>query len=311
MLHPTPLSPLYGARATAAPSRYMSAWRRQAMIEFRINDRRGQLEVGQQDVSPTVYLDHWALRSFSDNESLATRLTAALELGNGTLALSWLNLVEFTKVTVEQQARNAEDLLEANLPRVFFLEVEPFSVIRREDELVAGRPPAPPHADLGFLSAFSCLRPTSLNSFTAHDLFQVVQASQLANSFDDLADTVVRRVAALRDELDTNPGFQSAVRRLPCGPRIQRGTRFLLREMLRTLLVDKGTRITRNHAIDLMHAVVPVSYCDFVLLDKHWETQVDRVRSRLKMAGMTVPMGKVFSGKANGVDRFLRELESS
>lgn len=281
------------------------------MIEFRINPR-GDLEVGQRDVPPSVYLDHWALRTFSEKGALATRFTAALESRSGTLALSWLNLAEFTKVTVEQQARNAEDLLEAILPRVFFLEVEPFSVIRREDELLAGGPSALPHADLEFLKAFSSLRPTSLNLFTARDVFQVIQASQLAKkSFDDLADTVVGRIAALRGETDINPKFKSVVRRLPSGPRIPRGTRFLLREMLGALLVDKGTKMTRNQAIDLIHAVVPVAYCDFVLLDKHWETQVDRVRSRLNEANMSVPVGKVFSGKANGVDRFLCELESS
>jgi hypothetical protein len=79
--------------------------------------------------------------------------------------------------------------------------------------------------------------------------------------------------------------------------------------MLRTLLVDKRMKITRNHAIDLLHAVVPVAYCDLVLLDKHWETQVDRVRQRFVAARMRVPMAKVFSARRNGLDRFLTELE--
>jgi hypothetical protein len=280
------------------------------MIEFTIN-KRGYLEVVQRDVSPTVYLDHWALRRFSENPALATRLTAALKSRNGTLALSWLNLAEFTRVKVEKQALHAENLFEANLPRVFLLEVEPFAVIRREDELLAGGPLVPPHADVEFLDAFTHLKPTSLNLFTARDLFRVVQSSGLAERFDHLADTVVGRVEALRDELDTNPEFQSAVRRLPSGPQIQRGTRFILRELVRTLLVDKGTKLTRNQAIDLIHAVVPVAYCDLVLLDKHWETQVDRVRSRFDAAGMAIPIGRVFSGKANGIERFLCELELS
>jgi hypothetical protein len=280
------------------------------MIEFTIN-KRGDLEVVQRDISPTVYLDHWALRRFSENPALATRLTAALKSRNGTLALSWLNLVEFTRVKVEEQARHAENLFEANLPQVFFLEVEPFTVIRREDELLAGGPPTPPHADLEFLDAFTQLKPTSLNPFTARDLFRVVQSSGLAQRFDHLADTVVGRVEALRDKLDTDSEFQSAVRRLPSGPQIQRGTRFILRELIRTLLVDKGTKLTRNQAIDLIHAVVPVAYCDLVLLDKHWEAQVDRVRSRFDAAGMAIPTGRVFSGKANGIERFLCELELS
>ncbi len=280
------------------------------MIEFTIN-QNGILGVIQRDVSPTVYLDHWALRRFSEDSTLATRFTTTLKSRNGTLALSWLNLVEFTKVKIGEQARKAEDLVEANLPQVFFLEVEPFAVIRREDELLEGGPLAPPHADLEFLDAFTYLKPTSLNPFTARDLFSVVQSSGLAGKFDHLADTFIGRIEALRDKLGIDPEFQSAVRRLPSGPQIQRGTRFILRELVRTLLVDKGTKLTRNQAIDLFHAVVPVAYCDLVLLDKHWETQVDRVRSRFDAPGMVIPIGRVFSGKANGIERFLCELELS
>lgn len=273
-------------------------------------NEKGDLVVGQQAISPTVYLDHWALRKFSESQSLATRFTVALKSRKGTLALSWLNLVEFIKVTEEEQARKAESFFEANLPHVFFLDVEPFAVIRREDDLLAGGPPTAPHADVGLLGAFSHLKPTSPNPFTAQDLFRVVQTNQLIPRFDRLADTIVGRIEVLRDELDTNPVFRFAVKRLPSGPQIQRGTRFILRELIRTFLVDKGIRITRNHAIDLMHAVVPVAYCDLVLLDKHWETQLDRVRSRFNEAGMSVPMGKVFSDKATRVDRFLYQMES-
>lgn len=280
------------------------------MIQYTIN-KEGELDVVQRCVPPIVYLDHWALCDFSENQTLAARLIAALKLRDGTLALSWLNLVEFSKITKEEQARKAENLVEAILPRIFFLEVQPFRVIRREDNLLGGGPPAPPHADLDFLRVFIRLKPKSLNPFTAHDLFRVAQANELAKCFDDLADTIIDRVEAMRDEIDTNPEFQSAVRRSPSGPQIQRATRFILRELVRTFLVDKGTKITRNQAIDLLHAIVPVAYCDLVLLDKHWQTQVDCVRSRLNASGIFVPIGRVFSGKGNGRDRFLCELESS
>lgn len=213
-------------------------------------------------------------------------------------------------MTIKDQARRTENLFESNLPRVFFLEVEPFAVIRREDDLLAGSPPAAPHADLELLYVFSQFKPTALKLFTAKDLFRVVQNSGLEKRFNHLADTMVDRVRALRKEMDTNPQFRAKLRRSASGPQIQRGTRFILREMVRTLLVDKGTKLTRNQAIDLFHTVVPVAYCDLVLLDKHWETQVERVRSRLRVAGMTVPMARVFSGKSNSIDRFFSELES-
>ena len=288
----------------------MSACCWEAMIEFMVN-KQGTLTLIQRCESPMIYLDHWAVRNFSENQELATRLTAALKLRNGTLAVSWLNLVEFTKVKIEEQARKAEDLVEANLPRIFFLEVEPFAVIQREDNLLAGGPPAPPHADVEFLKVFSQFKPTSLNLFTANDLFRVVQASGLEKRFNDLANTFVGRIEAMRNNTDRNPEFQSVIRRLPSGPQIQRGTRFILRELVRTFLVDKRVTVTGNQAIDLLHAVVPLAYCDFVLLDKHWETQVNRIRSRFDAAGMVIPIGRVFSGKANGIERFLCELELS
>jgi len=279
------------------------------MIEFRIN-KKGGLEVGQGDISPSVYLDHWALRMFSESKMLSDRLTAALKVQNGTLSLSWLNLAEFTRVTVEEQARKAETFLEKILPQIFFLEVDFAEVIRREDDLLAGGKPIPPHADLDLLRMFSQMKPNSLNLFTAHNLFKVVQG-QVSARFGDLADTGVDRIEVLREKYATDPEFQLAVKRLPSGPSIQRGTKFILREFVRALIVDRGTKITRNQAIDLFHAVVPIAYCDFVLLDKYWETQVERVRSRFDTAGMSVPTAKVFSGKADGVNRFLCELDSS
>jgi hypothetical protein len=238
-------------------------------------------------------------------------LTAALHTRNGTLALSWLNLAEFSKLTSQQQARQTEALIEAILPSVFFLEIDPFKVRDRENKLLAGGPARPPHECPELLKALIALRPVSVKPLTARDLFAVMQNSKLAQGFDDLADTVVGRVETLRKEVDADPDFRSAVQRPPTWLQIQRGTRVIVRELVRALLVDKDTKITRNQAIDLLHAVVPVAYCDLVLLDKHWETQVERARSRLNGASISVPIARVFSGKANGVDRFLSELESS
>jgi len=180
----------------------------------------------------------------------------------------------------EKQTRMAESFIESNLPRVFFIEAEPFIVIGREDELLAGGPPAPPHADQEFLKLFVGLKPDSVRQFTAHSLFAGVR-NGLGRRADELADTFVSRVMGLRDELQTDSAFRSTLRRPAKGPQIQRGTRIVLRELVRALIVDQQTTIDHNDAMDFFHAVVPVAYCDLVLLDKYWETQVDRVRSRL------------------------------
>jgi hypothetical protein len=138
----------------------------------------------------------------------------------------------------------------------------------------------------------------------------MVQVSGLVQHFDKMADTGISRIEAMRHELDTDAEFQSMLRGPATGPHIQQGTRIILRELARTFLINRRLKITRKHVIDLFHAVVPLAYCDLVLLDKHWETQVNQVRSRLKAAGLSVPLASVFSEKRNGVDRFLSELES-
>jgi len=65
----------------------------------------------QRDSSPTVYLDHWALRELSTMPTLVERFVAALKQRNGTLALSSTNLIEFCNMTDDEQARCAEELL--------------------------------------------------------------------------------------------------------------------------------------------------------------------------------------------------------
>jgi len=101
--------------------------------------------------------------------------------------LSWLNLAEFTKLTNRKQAERAENLVNEILPNVFFIEINPFTVIERENELLNGGIPIPPHADTDFLRAFATLKPNKPNSvfqFTAHDLFAALHKGKLTKKRD-------------------------------------------------------------------------------------------------------------------------------
>lgn len=279
------------------------------MIRLSISDS-GCLMLTQQAPSPTVYLDHWALRTFSECKDLSAHFVPILKARGGTLALSWVNLMEFSKVTSREQARIAEDFIEEILPHVFFMECNPAVVIDRENQLLKGGPRVAPHGDADFLREFSRLKPTSLKPFTSRELLSIVADPGHAARMNKLADLFVGRVGALRDELNSDPTFRSALRKPATSLPIQVGTRDILRELLRALLVDGRTEITRNHAIDWFHAVVPIAYCDLVLLDKYWEEQATRVRSRFAQSGRAVPMATVFSKSKGGIERFLEELAS-
>lgn len=278
------------------------------MIRFNIDDS-GSLRIEQMTVTPAVYLDHWALRKISEDPSLTKRVTEALNRCRGTLMLSWLNLIEFTKVEDPQHAISAEAFVDALLPNVFFLEINPFAVIERENALLAGGPLAQPHGDLEFLKFFAERNPRSVKPFTSRNLFTAMDSNTLVASFEALADTIVDRTEALRDTMSVDAEFERRVRRPPKGPEIQRGTRYILRELARPFLVDRGIRISRNNAIDLVHAVVPVAYCDIVLLDKHWREQVNRMRVRFDDAKMSIPIAKIYSGGPDELCEFCSALE--
>jgi len=279
------------------------------MIELFMNNER--VAVRQYLTHPSVYLDHWALLEFSENEALGNRLTQALKTSNGTLAFSWLNLLEFSRLTDAGQARKTELLLDRNLPRLFCLDIQPFRVISREDAYRSGSPA--PHSNDTLLEQVVCghpVSPTSVYPFSAHNLFLYSQDPEFAKKYDELSDTAINRIEAMREELSVDASFESLVRRIPTGPTVEAGTRYVLRELLRGMLLNRRMTITRNHAIDLFHAVVPVSYCNFVLLDRNWETQVAQMRARVSRSQLSFPIAEVFSRKANGLTRFLDKIET-
>jgi len=117
-----------------------------------------------------VYLDHWAFRKFSGDNDLAARLTKTLHDRDGTLALSWLNLGEYARVSDSDQRRAAEQFVEGILPAVFCIDVDLAAVNRREglrDEL--------PHADRELALLFVNAGKQGLKTFTAMGLFDPVE----------------------------------------------------------------------------------------------------------------------------------------
>src|SRR4051794_1181131 len=99
---------------------------------IRLETKSGGLMVVQELISPSVYLDHWAFREIADSRALTQRFSEALLFRGGTLVLSWLNIVEFSKVTVENQRHNASSFLDKIGPNVFWINPDFFKVAKYE-----------------------------------------------------------------------------------------------------------------------------------------------------------------------------------
>jgi len=55
----------------------------------------GGIRVEQWCEAPTLYLDHWAWKRISEDGSLAAAFANTVAGSGGTVAMFWLNLVEF------------------------------------------------------------------------------------------------------------------------------------------------------------------------------------------------------------------------
>lgn len=278
------------------------------MIKLNVS-QTDKIEIWQRDEEPSIYFDHWALRIVSESNFLSDSIVKIIKAKNGTLCISWLSLLEFSEVS-ECQCKQAEVFLNTLLPNIIFINPNPFEVIEIENERIKGITGPSPHLEPSYSEVLLCSEQTSQNPLTFNRLLEYSTAKELGASRENLAKTIIQQVGALRGEMAGNRKFAQAVKSYIhqpiIGPRL---TRQVVREALRNFLIDPSVPFTANHAFDLLHAVVPVSYCNFVLLDSHWQNLVERARTRLTNQGINLSLAQVYSKKNNGIEIFLGELK--
>ena len=122
-------------------------------IEF--FDATSETRVRQSFVSPTVYLDHWAIRMFSDDLALQDRLVKALRSKGGTLLLSNISFSEFAVPSDARHAADAEDFIERLLPNIYLTDFALDKVLEQERSEPNNAKRFWPSADLPQLELFA------------------------------------------------------------------------------------------------------------------------------------------------------------
>ena len=259
-----------------------------------------------QTASPMGYCDHFALRRIAEDEALSARLVAVLKASAGTLAVSWLNLGEYATVTAREQRLEAERLLDRILPSVFPIDVDPSAVSKRQ---LAGAPY--PHADPLFAALFVHKRELTISAsgidmwLSASGLFEPLNHPVLIGSKARLAKLTLEALDQRRQDYATKPEFRKLVSDAVRAPeQAATCTDAIVRTLAATFFPDERRVLTLNDAIDFLHAAVPVAFCDAVLLDGATWDAVERARRNLP----GVKMAAAFSGRGDGVERFLAHL---
>jgi hypothetical protein len=263
----------------------------------------GRLSIEQKLTKPTVYLDHWAIRKFSDDTALQGRFLRALHDCGGTLLFTVQNVVEFSQMSDQRQAARAEKFLDRILPNLFVVDAA----------LQAGfMLPASQYAQEldqwqdWMLRAFGQRWVTNGNRLSADGMLQemVLHGRHLAREFQLTNESVAKAVNDLRSDADQ---MRKARASRPLPGASLRNT--VTAEMMRDTHLNPRASFTANDASDMVHAIPDAVMCELALLDRKWCDKIEKVRQRFETHGLKTPLAQVFSHRHGGIEGFLQSMK--
>jgi hypothetical protein len=264
-------------------------------------------KISQSFDPPTVYLDHWAIRLFSDDRTLQDRLVTALLQKRGTLLVSNFSMAELGAPSDPRHVIDAEHFLERCIPHLFLTDFRLDDVLARERNESSNATRFWPTADLAQLKLFGERSHAADRSFTMNGFAQL--AYQNRTGINALMSDMARKMKEAVEKARTDPEYVRKARDAPLKDSRPR-TLLIIGELLRGFILDSNASITENDAVDLVHAAMPLNCCDYVLLDGPWAERVEKMKLRLAKSPMIMPLAKCFSQRNDGIDTFLTDLEN-
>lgn len=264
----------------------------------------GNVCIRQTLSSPMVYLDHWAVRRFSDDEALAARFIAALHAAQGTWLFSHVNLSEFTAMRDVPTARRVEALIQRAFPYFYVLDTVRDTPYFREDQVERLGPPDTPdeHWMLRDLASRAVI---TEGTFNAHRFISdaIDHADELLPIFEEMKREIADHIRAFRQAVFTNHDRMALVP----------GGHMRLIDIFKAELVvepagQANQHFRDNDAVDFVHALPSCQLCDMVLLDTAWCHKVALATRRIRNAGIDGKIAACYS--PSSIDEFLAALEA-
>nr|WP_315205036.1 hypothetical protein [uncultured Albidiferax sp.] len=263
--------------------------------------------VRQSFISPTVYLDHWAIRLLSDDADLQERFVGLLLRKQGTLLLSNISFAEFARPDDRKHCIAAESFIERILPNIYFTDFAYDKLQAQEEAEPDNRRKFWPPADLPQLKLFAERAQEAPHGFTMHGF--IAMARHLHMHLEPVTKEVVQMIKGGIEAARNDPAYVLKARNLLPNDKRTRSY-VVMAELMREFYLDPSLKISDNDIIDLLHAALPVNCCDFVLLDGAWTNRVAKLKQRISQAGSVLTLANCYSRRDDGVSRFLADLES-
>jgi hypothetical protein len=243
--------------------------------------------------SPSIYLDHWALRHFSSNAEHRTRFLSFFNQ-RGTLLFSQANTLDILGNT-GKSLEEIRQFLHSIGEQWFPIEFNPIKVIERE-KLPPLRKNSPCFAQSFFEHYIPYIYDGPLNLVTLVDLISDKEMRDgLSESLESMKRSLIAHLNGAREYWRSKGRMPSDISFHP-----HYAATFVYNRLLSFVIKD-DFKIDGNHVLDLSHAAVSLAYADFVLLDKHWANLAGRL-------GLPADSVRVYSQPQ--IDQFLVALDN-
>lgn len=246
----------------------------------RIDHGNGQIEIREHFRSPMVYLDHWALNDFSLDKVLCDKFVDVMNAKGGTFRLSVFNIVELSKQADLSQVEAILNMINS-IPDCGLINIDPEVVITKENTLISD--PSliyevkNPSAEVELVAAHIMAHNYPNGWHVSNIIRSVIPELPSKTLFRSNSEFVQDMQHLLSVGRGDKHHLQKAEQRFKsfkkAGPKYQRPTREIFSMSLDFVMRNSQMNMSEySEWADLFHVIVPVSYCDIVMVDKRWKS---------------------------------------
>ncbi len=269
-------------------------------IDYIENGRRRLNEVFRR---PTVYLDHWALNDIALIDAYRQRFTYILNDREGMLRISAYSIRELAKQSDKSRINYILTLFDE--VDTGFINIHPTQVVELENLIHAGDlTVGNPSADLEIIDIYLI----AMNNPHSWPISQIVKTclnNTNESSFcsEDFLDKIISATEKARQDKAVTTKMQKHFSKLhSVGQQYCAATRELFEMVIAFIIKNQSMKMKAiSEWNDIFHLIVPVAYCDIVLLDKRWNEFV-------KQTGLTPP-GIAYVYDKRAIEDFFTTLE--
>ena len=208
---------------------------------------------------------------------------------------------EFSNLEDRRHATLADSLITSILPNLYLAQIDEnfLSGIEKFD----GRSSLIPPAAIEILDSLARRGDMPLDDRLSSLFFDIVGEKKIRGISVEIAKRFSAKIIAMGS--DSNFRKKTKNQDISDSSTIEHK---IFGELIRQSILN-SENVSVNDFNDMMHALISVPFCDFVILDKKWVGIIERAHRRIDNAGANIKMPVLFSEKNNGIENFLGALE--